>query len=271
MSTLNNKLFGQFDEYLLQLWFDEFKATCYTYREPILDSMTVDLIKHLCDTLKQDSHVFVMSTDVLVQYITIQNNRNVLIENQLLVIVCIIFICSKHIGEQSDLRLTIITKLYASITEQDVTIDTLKKMEIEIMTTLQYRLPLYSKVDDLKTFLTVYLKNFKLRVDIMGLCVQILDLVYIYYRRLFYELRNVYKQNSEALQAFQDMITNRLYLPCGILLCALDMTKLKHFINSDDILQELSEMCSIHHNHLELLSKYIYNIIGNSGHGIRNT
>ncbi|GJQ81771.1 hypothetical protein Trydic_g316 [Trypoxylus dichotomus] len=262
----NYKLFGDFEEHLLKLWFKEFKTTCYTYSEPILDSMTVDLIKRLCDSLKQDSHVFIMTTDILVQYIMIQNSRNILIENQLLVIVCIILICSKHVGEQSDLRPKIIAKLYTSITEEDITIGVINEMEINILRALHYKLPFHSIVDDLKTFLTMYLKDFKLRVDIVGLCVQILDVVYIYYRRLFFKLKGVYKQSSDALEAFHKMITNRFYLPSGILLCALEMTKLKYFMSVDNILEEVSEICNINKNHLQLLSKYIQNIISSSGH-----
>lgn len=229
--------------------------------------MTVDLIKHLCDALKQDSHVFVMSVDSLAEYITIQNRKDILIENQLLVIILIIYICSKHVGEQFDLKPGIVAKLYGNISDQEVSITTIKELEFSIMKTMQ-RLPLYSRVDDLKTFLTIYLKHFNLRVDITGLCVRILDLIYIYYRRLFCKIRNVYKQNPNALEAFQNIITNRMYLPCGILICAIEITKLKNFMNEQNILTEISEMSGIHQNHIKLLSKCVRDIISTGGQNL---
>ncbi|KAK9739347.1 Cyclin, N-terminal domain [Popillia japonica] len=265
------KLFGDFDKYLLKLWFEEFQITRYIYKEPILDSMTVDLIKRLCNALKQDSHVFVMSVDILVQYIMIQNNKNIVIEDQVLIVLTVIFICSKIAGEQSDLKPLVISKFYTNITEEDIATKTVNLAEIHVLKTLHHRLPFFSRIDDLKTFLNVYLKDFKLRVDIVGLSVQILDIVYIYYRRLFYKLKNVYKQSPDALQTFQEVITNRLYLPSGILLCALEMTKLKHFMNTETILDEISDLCNINRNHIELLSRYIYDIICVSGNSSSNT
>ncbi|XP_022904283.1 uncharacterized protein [Onthophagus taurus] len=248
------------EEELLSTWFSECKENPRNYVEPVLNSSTVDVIKQCCDMLKQDSHVFVMTVDILTKYIMVMNEKNVEIENQLLTILSVICIGSKYVGELSELKFTPVATLYKNMTNRRIEKSKFKRMEMKILVDLDGSFPICFVIDDVKALAQVYMNKLNLIVDLNRLCIEILDVVYIYYRRLFNRLRNFYGVNPTAAEAFKELIKHRLYIPCGVFLSAFKLTKLKNVICLDTLINGLCDLVEIHRNHLELLTTYILEI-----------
>lgn len=125
-------------------------------------------------------------------------------------------------------------------------------------------------IDDVEILLVNYIKpmNLKAESDLHDLCVAILKLFYLYRNRIFDELKGTYQKNKKGFYAFTECVRKRLYFPCGILLCAFKLTKCRDFLDLNGILKELSELISVHQDHLQFLSDVIYQLVLN---GVRET
>lgn len=102
-----------------------------------------------------------------------------------------------------------------------------------------------------------------LKADLNELCSAILKLYYIFRNRIFAELKATYQRNNQGFYAFTQCVRKRLYFPCGILLCALKVTKCRDFLDLEKIGKELGNLISVHEDHLHFLCDIIYNLVIN--------
>lgn len=86
-------------------WFLDLMCSGYEYKEPILEDSAACVVKRVCDFLKQDSHVFIMSVEIVEEYILQMDAIGRKIQDPLLAVGCIVLLCSKFAGEQSDIQI----------------------------------------------------------------------------------------------------------------------------------------------------------------------
>lgn len=254
------KMFKKEQEYsdYIEEWLNELQTTRLAYAEPLLDETTVDFIKLACMNLNQDNHVFIMTCEILEHILRTRTQKH---PNKVLLICSIITILSKHVGEISDLRPKFIQTFYLHIMGQNINTNNLKLGEMEVFNMLEHKLPLYSKIDDLKLFYLVYVDPMNLRVNLLPICEDLLCLVRYKMRILFYKVQYYYEDTKEALHAFRSIMTNKLYFPAGIILTSIKLTLVKNFVDLDKVLGDLTQICNIHEDHLRLLMINIYDIV----------
>lgn len=246
---------------LIKEWFIDLRTNSSPFQEPILSKDTVEFIKLVCEALKQDSHVFIMAVDIIEKYSTIKYQLKNEIPDTVLIIVLIIFMCNKIVAEQSDLKVKYVIAVYERLTSKQLTLPKIKSIEIEIMKALNFKLPLTSKIDHLKVCYEMYVKPMHLKVDLLSLCEELLQLVYINMLDLFIKLKQFYQNDEFSRKTFENIFSNNLYLPAGIIVCAFQLTKYKNFIDLEKVTLELSEFVNLHYNHLQLLSKHIKELV----------
>lgn len=100
------------------MWFEQTLQSTETYREPIIDDTTAQFMMMACGSLKQDVHVFVSSVETLEHYIRVKDRMEATIEDPLLAAVCVIFLCSKYAGGQSDLRASYIEEFLERVSNK---------------------------------------------------------------------------------------------------------------------------------------------------------
>lgn len=242
----------------IDCWFQELTTCDDVYKEPILDETAMEFVKYACDKLNQDTHVFIMSADMLEKYIRKKNAENKKITDPAITIVCVIFLCSKFVGEQADLRTRHIQMFLGSMTKRSYSNNELTRHEYDIFLSLGAKLPLCTKIDELNTFLATYTKPMKLKMDIRPMCVKMLEIIYIGKQKLHHSIKKMYMQNEEAFITFKQLFANKIYLIVGIVLCAFRMTHLRNIVDLEQVLVDLSAMTSIHKDHIQFLSSIIY-------------
>lgn len=241
----------------LNCWLKEVKNTKYDYVEPLLSDEAVKFVKYACYEMKQDAHVFLMSVDIIERYLAIKNKHFLEVKDPVLTVTAVVFLCSKFVGEQSDLRAKDIRLFLKRSARASYQSSEISHMELEVFSSLGGKLPLHTKIDDLNTFLEVYVKPMKLTVDINAACIKILELIYMNKAIIFKQIKEVYSHNDEALCAFQELLCNRLYLPAGILLCVLRLSGIDYHLNTREILVDLKQLTGVHSDHLLLLSNHL--------------
>ncbi|XP_017768822.1 PREDICTED: uncharacterized protein LOC108556973 [Nicrophorus vespilloides] len=240
------------------LWFGELGGS-EVYKEPILSDFTLDKVKLFCYSLQQDTHVFLMAVDVLERYISTKNLLGLEIEDPLLYIITIIYLTGKQTGDLSGFKTETLIDLYVKLTQRLLTNGQIKTAEIDILMTLDHTLPLHTKIDDMNLFLQYY-QIPDLDVDFQPLCEEILNFYVVNSLRIFNRIKLNYMKKQEALNAFVDIYSKRLYLPIGIFLSAIKMSsRLRTILHYKTIVLELSELSFIHEDHLNILAKEIYN------------
>lgn len=252
---------NNFENELLADWVDELKYKKGDYLEPLICEQTINLIKLTCTTFNQDIHVFIMSVDTLEDYIRRKSLNDEDIPENALVVAAIVFMASKYMGEQ-DLKVQYIEKFLTKITGKEYPRNAVKRTEMEILKTLDNKLPVITRVDDLNTFVTKYERECMIKVSIRPLCLDILEALYLTRDKWFFELKTVYVQSEEALNVFKSLMSSRFYLPVGILLYAFLHTNYKHFVCIDNIIEELTSRMHIHADHISLLVSKIHEIVG---------
>lgn len=244
-----------------KLWFSELMTTGYEYSEPILEDSTAEVVKYICDFLKEDIHVFILSIEVLEEYIKQKNDVACRIEDPLLTVGCVVLLCSKFAGEQSDIQIKCIQDCYENISKKLYPVSLIKHVERDIFQTINGKLPLSTKVDDLNTFIEIYTKRLKLKLDVRPLCLRIMEAVHISRIKLHTRIKSVYMQNQQAFLAFKELLCNKLFFPSGILLCAFRLTNYKNVIDLEEIMTDLSCTASVHKDHIQFLSDTLYDLI----------
>ncbi|KAJ8945708.1 hypothetical protein NQ314_009070 [Rhamnusium bicolor] len=243
---------NNFENDLLSDWINELQYKKGEYAEPILAPETVNLIKLACDTFNQDIHVLIMSVDILEEYIRRKNAKNEEISENVVTIAAIIFMSSKYMGEQ-DLKVQYIEKFLNKITGKTYFSNIIKLTEMEILSTLDNKLPVTTRVDDLNAFVTKYERECRVKATIRPLCLDILEVLYMTRDKWFFELKTVYNQNEEALDVFKSLMSSRLHLPVGILIYTLSHTYYRHSISIESIIKELMNRMQIHSDHINVL------------------
>lgn len=224
------------------------------YKEPKLHKEIVNIISLVCTALKQDVHVFVMSVNLLEERLTIHD------EDMLLTILVIVFICSKTIGEQSDLKLKHLTAIYKNMTTIHINEYHVSKLERNIFTILLDNMPLTSEVDDLKLFYNTYMEPINLKRGTLNLCLHILQLIYVNKYNFFFDLKQSYIEIN-MLDIFKNIYTSKFYLSCGIILASFMVTKYENVFDLDGIMNDFSAISEIHKDHYEILSKKIVELV----------
>ncbi|KAJ8923215.1 hypothetical protein NQ315_001770 [Exocentrus adspersus] len=251
---------NNFENELLADWVNQLRQEQGEYLEPVLCQQATKLIKLACITFNQDIHVFIMSIEVLEDYIRRKSLRNEEITETVLVIACTVFMSSKYMGDQ-DLKVQYIEKFLTKITGKEYGGNTVKRTEMEILRTLGNKLPITTRVDDLNTFVTKYERESMLKVSIRPLCLDILEALYLSRDKWFFDLKSVYVQNEEALKVYKSLMSSRFYLPIGILLYAFLHTNYEHFLCIHSIIDELTSKMHIHADHVSLLVSTIHEVI----------
>ncbi|CAH0564054.1 unnamed protein product [Brassicogethes aeneus] len=246
---------------LLEDWFTRMALVKDEYSEPILEDSTVNFIKSICEALKLDIYVFVMAVDVLERYIETKNAKRQLIEDKMLTLSAVILICSKSNGELSDLKVTHINKVMHKLIDTTYSLKDVCKAEMDVMKTLNDKIPITTKVDEVNTFIEKYVKDGHLKANIRRLSVNILELMYLQRSKWFYDLKKHYKDSEENRKIFRLLVCSKFYLPIGILYCALNLTKYKNFLKVKQLIKEISAITRIHVDHIQILSNTIFDIV----------
>lgn len=231
-----------------------------TYTEPILDPYAVEFIHLMCTTLNEDRHVFVMSVDVLEKYIAINNQRQVKIEDQIITVEVIVFICSKWCGEKSEQKISNLKILYERLTEKTITNRQIKAVEREIMMALNMKLPLHSQLDDLKQFVYIFMQTVGLKIDLIEFCAQIFDVVYIHRKELFYKMKSEFA-NRYGLDLFEKLIKNKFFLISSVLICAFRLTKLENFFDVHVKTVHIGKISMLPVSDIKQIADYIYELV----------
>lgn len=237
-------------------WLIELKRT-KTYKEPVLKKPIVNFIHLVCNALEQDAHVFILSVDLLEEYLDTQDS------DVLLTILVVVFICSKIAGEQSELKIKHITTLYENLTTLQLGDRYVSYTEIVILNNLQQKVPFTSQLDDLKLLYFAYFEPKNLKRTVMHLCVKLLELIYINKYNFFFELKTKYEELN-MLDTFNGFICSKFYLNCGIILASLTITKYQNFFDIKTVTFDFSNIACIHKDHFEMLHQMIVDLFNNS-------
>lgn len=224
------------------------------YKEPKLCKEIVKVIHLTCMALKQDVHVFIMSVNLLEEHLNIHD------KDLLLTILVIVFICSKTIGEQSDLKIMHLTRIYQEMTSIYIYDNQVSREERNIFGKLCNNMPIVSEVDDLKLFYNRYIEPMNLRRSILSLCLNILELIYINRYNVFMNLKQSYMEIN-MFETFKNIYSSKFYIICGIIASAFMMTKYENVFDLNGIINDFSMISEIHRDHYEILSKEIVNLI----------
>lgn len=227
------------------------------YREPILKKSVVNVIHLICETLEQDIHVFVLAVNLLEKCLTAE------VEDAMLVILVVVFMCSKIVGEQFELKSRHVVALYKQMTTIRIDASFIKCMEIRLLEEFQQNIPISSEVDDLKVLYTVYVKPLNLKKSLLNLAIQILELIYLNNYDFFFALKRNYER-IHMLNVFTHIVSTKLYLICGIILASFTLTKYQNCFDVDRIMSDFSAMSSIHKDHYEILTKGIVGLVQKS-------
>lgn len=245
------------ENYLLKMWLEDMKKTSYVYKEPILDVYAIKFIKSICHAFQQDVHVFIMSVDLLEEYIRRKHEEEF---DEILAIMIAILISNKCVGTQTNVKITNITALLLNLTGTHYTNNQIVKAELEIYQHIDNYIPITTIVDDVNTFVENFARDSQLLVDIRSLCLDILEVVYILRKEWFFDVKKMY-DTKPALKVFRNLMENKLYLPVCILISALRLTKYRNTLNINSILLKLTKITKIHSDHINILSDKITNVI----------
>ncbi|KAG5889963.1 hypothetical protein JTB14_020251 [Gonioctena quinquepunctata] len=252
---------SKFESELLTEWLSDMQNNEGKYMEPILDTRCTIVMKEVCNMFKQDIHVFVFSVNILEEYLSRKAQRQQEVDDPALTLMATVFISSKYIGDQ-DLKSQYIESVLKKISGRRYNSKTIKLKEMEILNTLDNNLPLMNNVDDLNTFIVKFEKESKIKASISPVCLDILEMLYLTRNQWFFDLKNLYNNNQEALKVFKQLIKSRFYLPIGILIYVFKNSSYGNSFDVDVITNDLSTRSQIHVDHLNALVSKIYNVIG---------
>lgn len=243
---------ASFEEELITEWLKNMENQEWKYKEPILDSETVNIIKNACTLLQQDIHVFINSIELLEEYIKRKNKVGNKIEDPMLAVSAVISVSSKYTGEQ-DLKLNNIQELLLKLTGKKYNLRQLLLSEIDILKTTDNKLALESVVNDLCTLVTKFEHEKNIQASIIPLCTSVLEMMYIFRKDWFFELKELYSINNDTLYIFEKLICSRFFLPSAIIVFSLKHSAYKDSLNISILTEEFAELCKVHIDHLRML------------------
>lgn len=255
---------ASFEEDLIKEWLKNMETNEWQYKEPLLTSKVVGVVKNACNHLQQDIHVFVNSVEILEEYIRGCNSVGHKIEDPILTLASAITISSKYTGDQ-DLKLKHVQDWLQQRTGKVYTYRDLLLREIEILKTLDNKLALETIVDDLTTLAAKFEHESKIKTTIIPLCLDVLEMMYLMRRVWFFEFRKLYSVNEEALFVFEKLICSRLFVPSAIIIYTLKQTAYKDTLNLNLVITELAGLCKVHIDHLKGLVRKMKHVFQTSG------
>nr|CAH7753660.1 unnamed protein product [Callosobruchus chinensis] len=129
--------------------------------------------------------------------------------------------------------------------------------ELDIFSTLRNNVPVTNKVDDLTTLVFKFEKDTRIRANVMPICLDIMEMLYLTKKVWFYRFKEIYCMNKMARRVFGKLMKHCLFLPICILIFVLRNTKYQHCLDVDKILQDMSQKCTIHSDHVNAFIKLI--------------
>lgn len=241
---------ASFEEELVTDWLKNMENSEWQYKEPILDSETIGVLRNACTTLQQDIHVFVNSVEILEDYIRKNNDLRHKIDDPILTVAAVITISSKNSGDQ-DLKLNHVQNLLNRLTGRVYTVRDVFLKEINILKTLDNKLAIETVVDDLKTLTAKFEYESKIKVSILPLCLDILEMMYLTRKDWFFEFKEIYCVSEEALFIFEKLMCSRFFLPSAIIVFTLNQTAYRDSLNITMIMRELAALSKVHCDHLQ--------------------
>ncbi|XP_060521559.1 uncharacterized protein LOC132699092 [Cylas formicarius] len=247
-----------FENELLKKWLTDMQSEANAYQEPMLEEYTVSMIKIACNTFRQDFHVFCISADILEKYIHVKNVRGEKIKDPLLLVCAAIFVTSKYSGGGADLKLPIIGHFLKKLTGKEYDLHLIMLMEQDVLHVLNHMLPVTTQLDDFNVFLENCKKQYRLKLTIRPLCLEIMQLMYLEKKIWFNKLKQMYKNE---LKIFHDLMCSKFFLPEGILIAAFQLTHYQYILDINGMLQDLMKVTNIHPDHVLALSAVILHLI----------
>lgn len=251
---------ASFELELITFWLKSMENQEWNYKEPILDCETVNVLKNACTILQQDVHVFINSIELLEEYIRRKNKLYNKIEDPMLAACAAISVSSKYAGDQ-DLKLKNIQELLIKLTGKTYSMRKLILSEIDILKTVDNKLALETVVDDLCTLATKFENESKLKSSIIPCCLNVLEMMYIFRKKWFFEFKELYNIDNEAEFIFQKLICSRLFLPSAIIIFTLEQTPYKETLNINLVTKEFADMCKVHINYIKGLVSRIEHLL----------
>lgn len=251
---------ASFEEELITQWLKNMERNEWQYKEPILNSETASILRHICTSLHQDVHVFVHSVEILEEYIRRKNNEEDKIDDPVLTVSAVISISSKYKGDQ-DIKLKQVQDLLNKLTGKTYDLRALLLAEIEILRTIDNKLDLENIVDDLTTLASKVEHESKIKASIIPLCLDVLEMMYILRKDWFLEFKEIYSVNEEAIYIFEKLICSRFFIPSAIIVYVLKQTAYRNSLNITNIIEQLASLCKVHIDHLQGLIKKIKHIL----------
>ncbi|CAH1982944.1 unnamed protein product [Acanthoscelides obtectus] len=168
---------------MLPDWVSNIQEKYDEYKEPTLHVSTLNLLRVISRSLKQDLRAFVTAIEIIEEYI--RAKRGTQINSPTLVALCSVFMASKFIGNQ-DLKIQHIQSIVRKLTGQTYQYNEVVLCEVDILSTLKSYVPMSNKVDDLTTFIYKFEKDTRIRADVMPICMDVMEMLYLTRRRWFY-------------------------------------------------------------------------------------
>ncbi|CAH1982945.1 unnamed protein product [Acanthoscelides obtectus] len=209
---------------MLPDWVSNIQEKYDEYKEPTLHVSTLNLLRVISRSLKQDLRAFVTAIEIIEEYI--RAKRGTQINSPTLVALCSVFMARQ-------------TYQYNEVV----------LCEVDILSTLKSYVPMSNKVDDLTTFIYKFEKDTRIRADVMPICMDVMEMLYLTRRRWFYRMKEIYSTNEDSSRAFRTLMRHRLFFPICILIFVFRKTNYKHCLDVDKILRDMSKKCNIHTDH----------------------
>nr|CAI5820191.1 unnamed protein product [Callosobruchus analis]CAI5820264.1 unnamed protein product [Callosobruchus analis] len=232
---------------MLSDWLCNIQEENDEYKEPTLDKHTLNFLRLTARALKQDIRVFVSAVDILEEYICVKGETT--ISHPTLVAVSSVFIACKCVGDQ-DLKVQHLQSYLQKVTGIVYEYNQVVSCELDIFSTLRNSVPVSNKVDDLTTFVFKFEKDTRIRAQVMPVCLDIMEMLYLTKKMWFYRFKEIYAINEEACKVFGKLMRHRLFLPICILMFVFRNTNYQHCLDVEKILQDMSEKSKIHTDHI---------------------
>lgn len=251
-----NEEYTDIEQDQVECWLKK-KEISTIHKEPKLNQYTVETIKNLCDVLQQSDEVFIVTVDILEDYLVTKPNET--ITNSMLALCCAILVSAKLVGSRPEITINALQRIMLSLTNESFNKDEIKEMELTLFVTIG-KLPLTTVFTDVNMLLQYYFKVLRLNVDLRPLCTEVLNLVYTSKKYLFSQIKQTYASTKGAKIFLKQLISNKFYYPCGIILCSIKLSKMKNVFNLEQIAKDMQKFSSIHADHLLLLCEVIYKL-----------
>lgn len=223
------------------------------YQEPILRETSVKYIKQICDAFGQNSHVFVMSVELLEEYIRIKKSKNQQILDPLLATVTIIFICHKSEGALESLKIKHVIDLLFHLSKKLYNSNEITAMEGDIIVQMDGNIPIKTPLDDMDIVIDKYMSDNRFKVNVRPLCLKLLEHVYMEKFKWFYSLKEMYSESKECILVFKSLTISKYYIPVSVFIAAVELTHYRYVLDIENILDEITKQTNIHQDHIRIM------------------